>query len=152
MHFEVKGLDKLMKRLNSVNVEETTEKSLNKTMSKVQADAKALTPVDTARLRNSIELDIENKSGLIEAEVSTNVFYAPYVEYGTGQIGAATNNTDKNVSYRLNAWVYCDEDGNFHYTKGQPAQPFMYPAFNGNRQFIKDDLKQSLIKALKEVI
>lgn len=45
-----------------------------------QADAKSTCPVDTGRLRASIQY---NKTGDYSAEVGTNVSYAPYVEYGT---------------------------------------------------------------------
>ena len=46
-----------------------------------EAHAKALCPVDTGRLRNSISHahDISKK----EAQIGTNVEYAPYVELGT---------------------------------------------------------------------
>lgn len=47
---------------------------------------KAITPVDTGRLRNSITASSHLLDGRLptgEGEVGTNVEYAPYVEYGT---------------------------------------------------------------------
>lgn len=44
-----------------------------------EGHAKALTPVDTGRLRNSISHMADNDA----AYIGTNVEYAPYVEYGT---------------------------------------------------------------------
>ena len=41
--------------------------------------AKAITPVDTGRLRNSISHAVAGDA----AYIGTNVEYAPYVEYGT---------------------------------------------------------------------
>ena len=45
----------------------------------IEAQAKDLAPVDTGRLRDSINTAI----GSEEVIVGTNVEYAPYVEYGT---------------------------------------------------------------------
>ena len=44
-----------------------------------EGHAKALTPVDTGRLRNSISHAADNDA----AYIGTNVEYAPYVEFGT---------------------------------------------------------------------
>lgn len=43
-----------------------------------EAHAKAITPVDTGRLRNSISHAVSGDS----AYIGTNVEYAPYIEYG----------------------------------------------------------------------
>lgn len=67
------------------------------------ADIKKNTPVDTGLLRNSFEANVdENK---LEAEIGTNVDYAPYVEYG----------------HRVTPhWVpgVSKKDGRFEYQKG----------------------------------
>ncbi len=44
-----------------------------------EGHAKALTPVDTGRLRNSISHTADSDA----AYIGTNVEYAPYVEYGS---------------------------------------------------------------------
>ena len=46
--------------------------------------AKGRVPVDTGALRDSIEMSY----GLNEGEVSTRLYYAPYVEYGTANMSA----------------------------------------------------------------
>jgi HK97 gp10 family phage protein len=45
----------------------------------VEGQAKELCPVDSGRLRNSINSEVKDDS----AFVGTNVHYAPHVEYGT---------------------------------------------------------------------
>jgi HK97 gp10 family phage protein len=50
----------------------------------VEGQAKALAPVDTGNLRNSITHEVEGQ----EAKVGTNVEYAPYVELGTVKMAA----------------------------------------------------------------
>lgn len=51
---------------------------------KTERAAKKNCPYDTGKLRASITSDI----GTLEAEVGTNVEYAPFVEYGTSKQGA----------------------------------------------------------------
>lgn len=94
--------------------------------------AKDLCPVDTGNLRNSITHAVEGKS----AYIGTNVGYAPYVELGTGIYTSGGRPTP---------WVYQDEEGNWHYTRGNPAQPFLKPAVADHaqtyRNIIEDEMK-----------
>ena len=55
---------------------------VTKTARDIEADAKALAPVDTGMLRNSIGSDI----GDLEAVVGPTVNYAPYLEDGTSRM------------------------------------------------------------------
>ena len=48
--------------------------------------AKDLTPVDTGTLRNSITHRVETKGKMIMVIIGSNVHYAPYVEFGTGNL------------------------------------------------------------------
>lgn len=64
-----------------------------------ETDVKAVTPVDTGNLRNSIS---HRTDGSTEVEIGTSVEYAPYVELGArGRDGrhylrdGIMNNTDK---------------------------------------------------------
>ena len=50
----------------------------------VAGEAKTRTPVNTGRLRNSIEYRVTEDDAII----GTNVEYAPYVEYGTSRMRA----------------------------------------------------------------
>ena len=49
----------------------------------VQRDAKIAAPVDTGRLRASIMPEIRTPGNDVEGVVGSNVFYAPFMEYGT---------------------------------------------------------------------
>ncbi len=51
----------------------------------IEAHAKAVVPVDTGNLKNSIQTTMEND---LTAIVGTHVEYAPYVEYGTHRMAA----------------------------------------------------------------
>lgn len=98
--------------------------------------AKDLTPVDTGNLRNSITHQV-SEDGL-EVYIGTNVEYAPYAELGTGIYAEGGGG-------RPTPWVYQDEKGQWHWTRGNPAQPFLKPAVADHaqtyRNIIEDELK-----------
>ena len=58
-------------------------KMILKTVIRIEGVAKSLCPVDTGRLRSSIQHQIALDAGEITGRVGTNVEYAPYVEFGT---------------------------------------------------------------------
>ena len=98
--------------------------------------AKDLAPVDTGRLRNGISHQVDESENAVY--VGTNVEYAPYVEFGTGIYA-------ENGGGRPTPWVYQDANGNWHWTRGNPAQPFLKPAVADHaqtyRNIIEDELK-----------
>ena len=93
MSVEIKGLDSLRRKLQSLGgeLEQATEKGVEKATKTVQTAAKLLCPVDTGYLRESIQTNFAwQPSGEYVGTVGTIVEYAPYVEFGTGQMGAAS--------------------------------------------------------------
>lgn len=96
--------------------------------------AKRLCPVDTGNLRNSISHTVDEDEPAVY--IGSNVEYAAYVELGTGKY------TDGG---RPTPWVYQDDNGNWHWTAGNPAQPFLAPAVKDHqttyRNIIEDELK-----------
>lgn len=96
--------------------------------------AKRLAPVDTGNLRNSISHKVDD--GEPAVYIGTNTEYAAYVELGTGKY------TDGG---RPTPWVYQDDNGNWHWTRGNPAQPFLAPAVKDHqhtyRNIIEDELQ-----------
>lgn len=61
------------------DVDKIVTDEIGKTAYKIERDAKRACPVDTGRLRGSISTNLGN----LEAEIGTNVEYAPFVEFGT---------------------------------------------------------------------
>ena len=96
--------------------------------------AKRLCPVDTGNLRNSISHKVDTEEPA--AYIGTNVSYAPYVELATGIYAEGGRPTP---------WVYQDDNGNWHWTRGNKAQPFLKPAVADHpqtyRNIIEDELK-----------
>ena len=85
--------------------------------------------VDTGALHDSITG--EYIKALHSGTISTNVYYAAFVEYGTGIVGADNSHPDSGGwAYDVNnhgdaGWWY-QVDGGWRHTRGMPARPFMY--------------------------
>lgn len=97
--------------------------------------AKRLCPVDTGNLRNSISHRVD--SGEKAVYIGTNTSYAPYVELGTGRYSTQGGG-------RPTPWVYQDENGNWHWTRGNPAQPFLKPAVSDHAQTYRNIIESEL--------
>ena len=98
--------------------------------------AKDLAPVDTGNLRNSISHTVDEDEPAVY--IGSNTSYAPYVELATGIYAEGGRPTP---------WVYQDENGNWHWTRGNKAQPFLKPAVADHPQtysnIIKDELENA---------
>lgn len=137
----IEGLDRLLAKLDMLggNTEKAIENGIDKAARRVKRDAKLLAPVDSGRLRNSIQHKIEKFQGKVVGIVYSNVEYAPYVEFGTGQRGEqAQVIKPEGISYR-------------HDWRGQPPVPFLYPALVQNQNNIKKDIVSEVKKAIREV-
>jgi HK97 gp10 family phage protein len=93
--------------------------AMNESVALVQDEAQAIVPVRTGELKASIETEVTWSGNAVEGEVSANAPHAAYVEFGTGQRGAASAGA-----------------GPYPYTEswpGMPAQPYMRPALDQSR-------------------
>lgn len=90
----------------------------------VEGQAVALATVQTARLRNSIDHTVDEDE--LVGYVGTNVEYAVYVEFGTGEFA-------ENGQGRKGGWMYQDPSGEWFFTWGQEPQPYLRPAFRQNK-------------------
>ena len=92
-------------------------------------------PIDTGNLKNSITHRVVTKEQAVY--IGTNVEYAPYVEFGTGDLGTGTGRK----------WTYRDDEGKFHTTSGMKARPFLRKGISENidkyRQIASDSLSQA---------
>ena len=149
----IKGIDRLTQRFNKIANMELRE-SMNKATQLVHGQAKALAPADTGQLRGSIHMQVKDTGKELQGRVYTNVEHAPYVEFGTGVTGNGTypyQVEGLNLEYKNKGWAYYDEDKDeWIYTKGQKAQPYMYPALKQNEKAIKKILKEGVHTKLKE--
>lgn len=109
-------------------------RALERCGSEAEGYAKDLCPVDTGNLRNSISHKVDESEPA--AYIGSNTEYAAYVELGTGKYYSGGRPTP---------WVYQDAKGNWHWTAGNPAQPYLKPAVADHaqtyRNIIEDEMK-----------
>ena len=129
MSVKIEGLEHLNKTLETLLSTENMTQAMGQACAAVEASAKKKAPKDSGALRRSIASKVEAEGGNIQGVVYTALEYAPYVEYGTGLFAESDGRTDV-------PWVYQDDEGNWHSTKGQKPQPFLRPALNENRKTV----------------
>lgn len=98
----------------------------------VEDSAKLLVAVDTGNLRGSITHKVDEAQ--LSCRIGTNVEYAPYLEFGTGEFA-------ENGQGRKGGWFFTDTDGKTHFTLGNKPQPFLRPALLENKAAIKKMLE-----------
>ena len=137
MAVEFQGVENIMNALDQIADAPEVVKAMQKACALVEAEARKKAPKGNGALRNSIESRVEVNGDDIIGVVFTSLEYAPYVEYGTGLF--AENGGRKDVP-----WSYKDDEGEWHSTSGMKPHPFMRPAFNENREKIKEILGESI--------
>ena len=145
MKIEVKidtaSLDKKLSHIQKA-ISQAVEEAVTKSAYKVEGDAKVNCPVDTSRLRDSIHTEFDFSNNNHVAIIGTDVEYASIIElYGSGMYNPNSS--------KPNGWVYKDAKGNYRFTKGQQARPFLYPALKQNEQDIKNYIIHSIKSHIK---
>lgn len=153
-HVSIKNVDRLIQRFNNIANMELRD-TMNKATELVHGQAKMLVPPNgTGYLAGSIKMQVKDTGKELQGRVYTNAEYAIYVEMGTGVKGNGTYPYEIKgftPKYKDKGWVYFDEDkGEWIYTKGQVAQPYMYPALKNNEKTIKQMFKNGVKTKLKE--
>lgn len=150
----IKNVDRLVRKLNNIS-DMKLDKAMNDALKLVHGQAKDLAPVDTGDLAGSIHMEKKRTPKEIQGRVYTNLEYAPYVEFGTGVKGNGTYPYDIegiNLTYKDKGWSYIDEKtGERIYTRGQVAQPYMYPALNLHKKTIKKLFKEGTKTELRSI-
>ena len=119
----------------SAAIEAAILRGLEKAGLVAEGYAKKLCPVDTGNLRNSITHAVDESEPAVI--IGTDSEYGAYVELGTGTYAEGGGG-------RPTPWVYQDAKGNWHYTRGNKAQPFLKPALADHAQQYRDILVNEL--------
>lgn len=101
----------------------------------IYKDAKALVPIRTGTLYNSIQKEITENT----ARVYTDCAYGLYIEIGTGQLGRDSPSPPK----------FPGATGYSENWKGIPAQPYLWPAYKQNEKRILEHAQLELHSAIK---
>lgn len=85
MAIEIKGLESLMRKLDSMggNVLDALDKAVRETALVAQGDARQNAPVDTGALKGSISTEFDRNAESSTGTVYTNIEYGLYQEMGT---------------------------------------------------------------------
>lgn len=137
MSVRIEGLDEVLDALNELEDVDAIKDALGTACALVERAAKEKAPKGTGELRRSITSKVEADEDGYKGVVYTPLFYAPYVEFGTGLFAEEGGRSDV-------PWHYQDDKGEWHSTSGQHPQPFMRPALNENREQITRILKEAL--------
>lgn len=150
----IEGLDDVLEALDRLSHDELMDAArpgLKKGIERIRSDAQANCPVDTGELREKIKTRIKKTDDEMVGEVYSGATHGIYVEMGTGPKGER-NHAGVNpewmvgVTYRPNGWVYPTKDGEFRFTRGMPARPFLYPAFKANEAKAQEEVAKAVIR------
>lgn len=152
-----KGLKELLTKLSAYENMDKLKNAVGVAAEYVRGNAVELAPVDSGYLRVSIKKGVHLTKNGVEGQIYTNAQYAPYVEFGTGIKGRGTYPyaiKGVNLAYTDKPWVFYDREGRFTkdkdnkfvFTRGQKAQPFMYPAIYNKEKEVMKIIKEELSK------
>lgn len=104
------------------NLDEAVAAALERIGSAAEGFAADLAPPgETGLLKQKMTHRVREEDKAVD--VGSPLEYSIYVEFGTGKYVSGGRNTP---------WVYRDDKGNWHYTHGQRAQPFLKKALQDN--------------------
>ncbi len=145
----IKNLGRLFRKLDALggNAQPALNRSTKQVTTKAAADARRMAPVNknpqsesdgSAALHNNISENFTQEGAATVGHVVVASDHGAYVEFGTGQRGAASPSPPKwdgPLSYRED-WA------------GMAAQPYLYPASVQNREVYVDAASAELEKAI----
>ena len=131
MGITIKGGDKFQSTLQKIAEKhpEVLDHALDDTADAMSLEAQRIVPVDTGRLRGSINV----KREFLVKVIGTNVEYATDVEFGTGPHEIVAKNKK----------VLADKKKGIIFGKrvkhtGTKPQPYMRPAFENNKKRVAE--------------
>lgn len=163
----VEGIGRVEAALTGVSDEmiPNAASGLKKGLLLVERDAKKLCPVNTGELRNSIKASVTELATSATGEVGSPLEHASYVEMGTGEVGKASggNGSPVSVSYRTGGWfvplargeqmmadTIVEGASNGFWTYGQPARPYLWPAYQANKDKILAAVRAAIMEGLSD--
>jgi HK97 gp10 family phage protein len=160
--FKVKGLEEAIQSIADWSEEkvQAVKDAVNESALNIQTAAKQnLTSngnVDNGRLRSSIQIEPAS-SDHMKLTVGTNVFYAPYVEWGTGVYATHPTIPGRQTPWAFPVaaasdkkhynWRVIEIDGQPYYlTKGAKPHPFLFPAAEAEKNNYVRNIGEALRK------
>ena len=169
---DIQGLNELIAKYKAMekDLEPIVTTAVRRQAEVVRGAAVKLCPVNHGELRGSIHTMAKTEDEAIIGVVYTNKDYAPYVEFGTGPVGAANHggvSPEIQMTYKTEGWWFPVSNPRdavrykwptavgvdwtiFAHTNGQAAQPFMYPAMKQNEGRVKKGIASYLRNQLQK--
>lgn len=116
--------------------------AMKTTTEKAVQTVKAIAPVDTGELRDSIRGDTEKDKEEVQSNVEAPVKHAKYTEFGTGIRGA---NSPSPPKYNLGNDAY---NPNW---KGQRAQPYLMPTYEEYKNVYINGVSKDIVTELNKL-
>jgi len=156
LDIDLTGLDGVLGLLDGLTNDElipAAHAGLRDGLQDIRSEAAMLCPKDTGALANSIKTRITRKTNAVIGEVYAGKRYAIYVEMGTGPKGERSHagvdpERAAKVTYSPKGWVYPTKDGEFRYTEGMPARPFLYPAFKSQQGKVYKKVANAVMRSV----
>lgn len=123
-------------RFCEANVSPAAQDATDQAAQMLQLEARALCPVRTGALRDSISILRGQSEKSCWAKVGPTLDYAPYVEFGTGIRGEASPGAGRGPYSRL--WP------------GMVAQPYLRPALEITKGPIRDVFQAQVSTGIRE--
>lgn len=139
--FKMEGLENLQKKIKDLPADLLTEckQAVRDAADEIVIEAAAKCPVDTGRLKGSI-ISLPINNGL-SYQISANVHYAPYVEFGTGtMVDVPKGLEDYAIQFK----------GKGIRKVNLPARPFFFPAFRKRGDELIKELHEIVKRKLEE--
>ena len=132
------GLDKVIDRFDDMTDEYVIQEGLEKACLRVEREARKRAPKMSGELRRQMAHRVEGLTGT----VFNPLWYAPYVEWGTGKYSEHPKGGRKDVP-----WGYIDEKtGELVFTYGQHAKPFLRTTIKDLEEQIIADIRREVFK------
>lgn len=130
---KLQGMPRVQKAFKDLEdeVDRELEKETDRTLINIQRGAKNRAPVDHGVLKSSIQRE---RNGL-DGKVVANAHYAPYVEFGTGNMVSVPDELIELAEQFKGRGIR---------QVNLPARPFLYPAFVEERKKHLQRLKKKL--------
>lgn len=109
----------------------------------IEASAKAGARVKSGGMRDKLGRQKKRSGDTLSGKVGSPDEHAIYNELGTGEFA-------ENGAGRKGGWSYMAPNGQWYFTRGMTAQPFLRPAFRSNRKNIEDVIGKEYTTTFKK--
>jgi len=155
----ISGIDSLLAKLNAMpdRAREGLRQGIERAMGDIRAQAVNNIGAFDGEIINAITAEAEVQGDTVQGRVYVAaqgfdpVQWPVFVEMGTGPHGIASSGGPSGAKYPLpssaytqQGWYYMGDDSEFHYSEGRDANPYLWPAYQARKPFIREIIADSI--------